>query len=121
MLKFNKVLCFVTFLFNQSKNNAVLEPRTGHFRGLVGFEAKAKECMKMKLKMYPRGRPRDQGRPRGLHICYSVVMKRDLSKTMQFSIYKKMSFFVINKYCPLIGSKILIRINNNNLRVLNDF
>ena len=31
------------FPFNQSKNNAVLEPKTGHFRGLVGFEAKAKD------------------------------------------------------------------------------
>ena len=26
--------------FNQSKNNGVLKPRTGHFRGLVGFKAK---------------------------------------------------------------------------------
>ena len=32
-------------------------PRTG------GFEAKAKD-----LKMCPRGRPRGQGRPRGLHL-----------------------------------------------------
>ena len=38
------MLSFVWFfLLNQSKNNAVLEPRTGHFRGLVGFEAKAKK------------------------------------------------------------------------------
>ena len=28
------------------------------------FEAKAKD-----LKMCPRGRPRGQGRPRGLHLC----------------------------------------------------
>ena len=53
------LVCF--FLFNQSKNNAVLEPRTGHFPGLVGFEAKAKP---KDLKMFPRG----QGRPRGLHL-----------------------------------------------------
>ena len=40
----------VIFLFNQSKNNAVLGPVTEHFRGLVGvkakdliFEAKAKD------------------------------------------------------------------------------
>ena len=32
-----------SFPFNQSKNNAVLEPRTGHFQGLVGFEVKTKE------------------------------------------------------------------------------
>ena len=39
------MLSFVRFFFfcNQSKNNAVLEPRTGHFRGRVGFEAKAKD------------------------------------------------------------------------------
>ena len=30
--------CF--FLFNQSKNNAVLEPSTGHILELVGFETK---------------------------------------------------------------------------------
>ena len=46
-----KLLCLVIFLFNHSKNNAVLEPRTGYFRGLKGFEAKD-------LKVCPRGRPR---------------------------------------------------------------
>ena len=35
-LEFLVIFCLVIFLFNQSKNNAVLEPRTGHFRGLVG-------------------------------------------------------------------------------------
>ena len=55
------MLSFVwLFLFTQSKNNPVLELRTGHFRGLGGFEAKAKD-----LKMCSRG----QGRPRGLHLC----------------------------------------------------
>ena len=29
------VFRLVSFPFNQSKNNAALEPRTGHFRGLV--------------------------------------------------------------------------------------
>ena len=59
------------FLFNQSKNNAILEPRTGHFSGLVGFEAKdlSFEAKAKDLKMCPRGRPRGQGRPQGLHIC----------------------------------------------------
>ena len=47
----------------QIKKSAVLEPRTDQFRGLVGFEAKAKD-----FKMCPRGRPRGQGRPRGLHL-----------------------------------------------------
>ena len=55
------MLSFVVF-FNQSKNNAVLKPRTGHLRGLVGFEAKAKdfsfEAKAKYLKMSPQGRSR---------------------------------------------------------------
>ena len=51
--------------FNNSKNSAVLEPRTGQFSRTWGLEAKAKD-----FKMCPRGRPRGQGRPRGLHLCH---------------------------------------------------
>ena len=47
--------------FNHSKNRAVLEPRTGQFSRIRGFEAKD-------FKMCPRGRLRGQGRPRGLHL-----------------------------------------------------
>ena len=43
--------------FNNSKNSAVLEPRTGQFSRTWGLEAKD-------FKMCPRG----QGRPRGLHL-----------------------------------------------------
>ena len=50
--------------FNGSKISAVLEPRTRQFLRTWGFEAKAKD-----FKMCPRGRPRGQGRPRGLHLC----------------------------------------------------
>ena len=32
--------CIVIFFFNESKNSAVPELRTGNFRRLVGFEAK---------------------------------------------------------------------------------
>ena len=60
--KVNFKFSLVIFLFNESKNNAVLDPRTGHFRGLVGFEAKdltfeAKDLsFKAKdFKMCPRG------------------------------------------------------------------
>ena len=52
---YSKLLSFSTI----QKNNAVLEPRIGHFRGLEGFEAKAKN-----FKTCPRG----QERPRGLHF-----------------------------------------------------
>ena len=49
-------LSFVQFfLFNKSKNNAVLEPRTGDFRGLVaGFEAKNLSFEAKDMKMCPR-------------------------------------------------------------------
>ena len=54
------MLSFVWFfLFSQSKKNAVLEPRAGHFQGLVGFETKAKDlsfkAKTKELKMCPRG------------------------------------------------------------------
>ena len=60
--------------FNFSKNTAVLEPRTGQFSRTSGLEAKAKDLTfeaKAKAKDFkicPRGRPRGQGRPRGLHL-----------------------------------------------------
>ena len=54
--------------FNNSKNSAVLEPRTGQFSRTSGLEAKAKdltfEAKAKDFKMCPRG----QGRPRGLHL-----------------------------------------------------
>ena len=37
--------------FQQVKNSAVLEPRIGHFRGLAGFEAKAKD-FKLRLLVF---------------------------------------------------------------------
>ena len=59
--------------FNFPKNSAVLEPRTGQFSRTWGLEAKAKdltfEAKAKDFKICPRGRPRGQGRPRGLHLC----------------------------------------------------
>ena len=59
--------------FNHSKNSAVLNPRTGQFLRTwdfevkdVTFEAKVKA---KDFKMCPRGRPRGQGRSRGLQLC----------------------------------------------------
>ena len=58
--------------FNNSKNSAVLDPRTGQFSRTWGLEAKAKdlifEAKAKDFKICPRGRPRGQGRPRGLHL-----------------------------------------------------
>ena len=34
-----------SLIFNRSKDSAVLEPRTGHFRRLAGFEAKTKDLI----------------------------------------------------------------------------
>ena len=39
-LEVSIIFCLVIFRFIQLRNNAVLEPRTGRFRGLVRFEAK---------------------------------------------------------------------------------
>ena len=50
------------FFFQPIKNNAVLDPRTEHFWGLVGFETKAKP---KHFKMCPRG----QIHPSGLLFC----------------------------------------------------
>ena len=64
--------------FNNSKNSAVLEPRTGQFSRTWGLEAKAKdltfEAKAKDFKMCPRGqgRSRSQGRPRGLHLWYRI-------------------------------------------------
>ena len=63
--------------FNFPKNSAVLEPRTGQFSRTWGLEAKdltfeAKAKAK-DFKICPRGRPRGQGRPRGLHLCFDVL------------------------------------------------
>ena len=62
---FPKIFSSVPLNFNNSKNTAVLEPRTGQFSRTWGLEAKAKD-----FKMCPRGRPRGQGRPRGLHLWW---------------------------------------------------
>ena len=60
-----KFLCLVIFLFNPSKSNAMLEPRTGHFWGLVLFKAKdlSFEGMAKNLSFEAIA-----GRPWGLHL-----------------------------------------------------
>ena len=93
-------LLFGFFLLDQSKNNAVPEPRTGHFRGLVGFEAKAKDLSfeaqakylsfeAKDLKMCPRG----QERPRRLHLwcmtpiflVFGLASKANQTRVYRFS------------------------------------
>ena len=58
--------------FNNSKNTAVLEPRTGQFSRTWGLEAKdlTFEAKAKDFKMCPRG----QGRPRGLHLWLQFQM-----------------------------------------------
>ena len=62
----HKILTFQKLVLSSSRGQA-------NFRGLeasrprpkdLTFEAKAKD-----FKLCPRGRPRGQGRPRGLHLC----------------------------------------------------
>ena len=57
--------------FNNSKNSAVLEPRTGQFSRTWSLDAKAKNLTfeAKHFKMCPWGRSRGQGRPRGFHLC----------------------------------------------------
>ena len=63
--------------FNNSKNSAVLEPRTGQFSRTWGLEAKAKdltfEAKAKDFKICPRG----QGRPRGLHLWHVYCSWQD--------------------------------------------
>ena len=67
-LEVSVVFRLVIFLFNQSKNNAVLLPRIGHFRELQVFEAKnlSFEAKTKDLKMCPRG----EERPRRIHFSH---------------------------------------------------
>ena len=72
---FSKKFSSASQNFSNSKNIAVLEPRTGQFSRTWGLEATAKdltfEAKAKDFKMCPRGRPRGQGRPRGLHLCWT--------------------------------------------------
>ena len=70
--RFQEIFLFGYFPFQPIKNNAVLEPRTGHFRGLVEFEAKAKDLsfVAKDFKMCPRG----------LHFCQKKLSKKILVK-----------------------------------------
>ena len=65
--KFSRIFFKRSQNFNNSKNSAVLEPRTGQFLRTWGLEAKdlTFEAKAKDFKMCPRG----QGRPRGLHLC----------------------------------------------------
>ena len=65
--------------FNNSKNTAVLEPRTGQFSRTWGLEAKdlTFEAKAKDFKMCPRG----QGRSRGLHLWWEPKKKRSSSPT----------------------------------------
>ena len=57
----------------------IKKSRTGHFRGFVGFEAKAKDLTfeaKVKdFKLCHRGRPRGHGPPRGLHLWHTPQLQ----------------------------------------------
>ena len=99
--------------FNCSKNSAVLEPKTGQFLKTWGFEAKAKakdltfEAKAKDFKMCPRGRPRGQGRPRGLHLWCKFLMvflfwKEPISYRMLLWIVCKLSEHLCGLICAYI-------------------
>ena len=55
--------------FNNSKNTAVLEPKTEQFSRAWGFQAKDLTFEAKSIKMCPRGRQR------GLHLWYKPLHK----------------------------------------------
>ena len=85
--------------FNFPKNSAVLEPRTGQFSRTWGLEAKAKakdltfeaKAKAKDFKICPRGRPRGQGRPRGLHLWFWVLMQK--RKKLKADVKSSLSVF----------------------------
>ena len=77
--------CLVVFLFNQSRNNAILEPRAGHFRGHVAFEAKD-------FKMCPRGREYS----RGLHLWSMPQLERCSKGGKNFWVCLPISEFFVD-------------------------
>ena len=98
--------------FNNSKNTAVLEPRTGQFSRTWGLEAKAKdltfEAKAKDFKICPRGRPRGQGRPRGLHLCYlGYLLLREKNRT--YICCKHSLGFAVIQFCLSNLKMILCR------------
>ena len=91
------------FSFQPIKNNAVLEPRTGHFRVLVSFEAKAKN-----FKMFPQGRPRNQGCPPGLHLCKTALNTGLSSLTKRWVLGIGTESFVSGRLWKLQGLRLKI-------------
>ena len=68
--------------FNNSKNSAVLEPRTGQFSRTWGLGAKAKDLTFEAIAKDFKMRPRGQGRPRGLHLWYTISIVLNYTKTI---------------------------------------
>ena len=94
--------------FNFPKNSAVLEPRTGQFSRTWGLEAKAKdltfEAKAKDFKICPRGRPRGQGRPRGLHLCHwhSLLL---INCKLYVSSFKPLGFTMFSCQCVVVHRK----------------
>ena len=87
--------------FNNSKNSAVLEPRTGQFLRTWGLEAKAKdltfEAKAKDFKICTRG----QRRPRGLHLCQSFYAWKHTwgpALILVFSFFCKV-LFALESFC----------------------
>ena len=63
--------------FSTSQNRAVLEPRTGHFQVLAGFEAKA-EDLTFEAKDFKLC-------PRGLHLWFKYLIWKDVKLQLRLS------------------------------------
>ena len=75
--EFKVTLSLISFRFHESKNSAVLEPRTGHYRGLVSFAAKDLSFA-AKTKDFNMC-------PRGLHLCH-VYSIRSRSRKPHYQV-----------------------------------
>ena len=74
--------------FQRFQNSAVFEPRTGQFSRTWGFEAKD-------FKMCPRGRPRGQGRSRGLLLRFLLTRFYMYQSVLQKFQLKALNIIVV--------------------------
>ena len=94
--------------FNNSKNSAVLEPRTGQFSRTWGLEAKAKDLtFEAKAKDFKMC-------PRGLHLCASpyhpAILNVKMFPCFSWNLFRNLSgFFPNSKAFPRNGMRCLTK------------
>ena len=88
--RFPKIFSSAPQNFNNSKNSAVLEPRTGQFSRTWGLEAKAKD-----LTFEAKAKTKDfKMCPRGLHLCQLPTLRT----RVRFVIGEWMQWWAVISY-----------------------